>query len=140
MEGARQSMSSTFKDWVIGTGLIGALASIAVAALPLHNRAQERAELRAEKSVELHVEEYEHYLSAQTERCKVAMSYFLDETPNTDLMPDQRRMLTNSLKSGLENCNAGGTPHRHEGDSQSKAPNYIGGGGTSAGGGSSDHY
>jgi len=75
-------MAGILKEWMIGTGMIGALASIAIAALPIYDKGQERAELAVEKAANLHAKEYEGYLTSQTERCKDMLSYFMDDKPN----------------------------------------------------------
>mgnify|MGYP001156985386 FL=1 len=129
-------MQSKITDFLVGTGFFASLATIAVAALPLYDKHQERVEIAAQTSENLHLKEYESYLASQSERCKHALSYYLDENPNTDITTDQRAALTNALKKSLENCYA---PPQNDWqiEHQSAPPKAIGGGGNSGGGGAS---
>lgn len=137
----RRKKTTLVKDATVIAAFVTGMFTLLTTGLTYFGGKENESAMQQQSSVQAYVLSERAYYDAEKANCAAIIDYLKDDTPNRLLTQDQNQKMIEALGVGLKSCQVR-TPSNQsllEGPKAS-SKDWIGGGGTSNGGGAGSDY
>ena len=83
---------------------VGGMFALGASWFGTQESANQRVQQAEARSVDLQAQQHKAYYEAQSVACKVAVDWFMDESPNPSLTKEERQLLVEDMRDRLRAC------------------------------------